>query len=169
MLSPFSWLPVKALDNLSFSSNKIKGSLAVWKLFRTRINYDPIFNSWTPLYFWDHGNNHPILESCLLMLLIFIIIIYLFICCCFFFAKEDNICFSFRFIKTMKIFVLCSCLLSVLFEPCTSDIYFHFPPGSNNRLNGNGVNRRNARRLFDSQVITNSSLYWSLESVHLIA
>ena len=103
------------------------------------------------------------------MLLIFIIIIiYLFICFVFF-AKADNICFSFCFIKTMKIFVLCSCLLSVLFEPCTSDIYFHFPPGSNNRLNGNGVNRRNARRLFDSQVITKSSLYWSLESVRLIA
>ena len=118
-----------------------------------------------------------ILESCLLMLLIMIIIIiiiiylfiYLFIILLYFFKKEDNICFSFCFIQTMKIVVLCSCLLSVLFEPCTSDIYFHFPPGSNNRLNGNGVNRRNARRLFDSQVITKSSLYWSLESVRLIA
>ena len=121
-----------------------------------------------------------ILESCLLMLLIMIIIIiiiiiiiylfiYLFIILLYFFKKEDNICFPFCFIQTMKIVVLCSCLLSVLFEPCTSDIYFHFPPGSNNRLNGNGVNRRNARRLFDSQVITKSSLYWSLESVRLIA
>ena len=114
-----------------------------------------------------------ILESCLLMLLIMIIIIiiiiYLFIILLYFFKKEDNICFSFCFIQTMKIVVLCSCLLSVLFESCTSDIYFHFPPGSNNRLNGNGVNRRNARRLFDSQVITKSSLYWSLESVRLIA
>ena len=115
-----------------------------------------------------------ILESCLLMLLIMIIIIIIiiylfFIILVYFFEKEDNICFPFCFIQTMKIVVLCSCLLSVLFEPCTSDIYFHFPPGSNNRLNGNGVNRRNARRLFDSQVITKSSLYWSLESVRLIA
>ena len=117
-----------------------------------------------------------ILESCLLMLLIMIIIIIIiylflsfFIILLYFFKKEDNICFSFCFIQTMKIVVLCSCLLSVLFEPCTSDIYFHFPPGSNNRLNGNGVNRRNARRLFDSQVITKSSLYWSFESVRLIA
>ena len=124
-----------------------------------------------------------ILESCLLMLLIMMMMmmmmmmmiiiiylfIYLFIILLYFCKKEDNICFSFCFIQTMKIVVLCSCLLSVLFEPCTSDIYFHFPPGSNNRLNGNGVNRRNARRLFDSQVITKSSLYWSLESVRLIA
>ena len=33
-----------------------------------------------------------------------------------------------------------------------SDIYLHFPPGSNNRLNGNQANVRNANRLFDSQV-----------------
>ena len=106
-----------------------------------------------------------------IIIIIIIIIIYLFIILLYFFKKEDNICFSFCFIQTMKIVVLCicSCLLFVLFEPCTSDIYFHFPPGSNNRLNGNGVNRRNARRLFDSQVITKSSLYWSLESVRLIA
>ncbi|KAL9983515.1 hypothetical protein ACROYT_G005699 [Oculina patagonica] len=42
-------------------------------------------------------------------------------------------------------------LLSVLFHLCAADIYFHYPPGSNNRLNGNRVNVRNARRLFDSQ------------------
>ncbi|KAL9983511.1 hypothetical protein ACROYT_G005695 [Oculina patagonica] len=35
--------------------------------------------------------------------------------------------------------------------PCMSDMYMHFPPGSNNRLNGNQDNVRNANRLFDSQ------------------
>ncbi|XP_074613093.1 protein DD3-3-like isoform X2 [Acropora palmata] len=35
--------------------------------------------------------------------------------------------------------------------PCSSDVYFHVPPGSNNRLNGNQANVRNANRLFDSQ------------------
>ena len=143
-------------------------------LGREYIISDPIFNTWTPLCFWNHGNNHPILNHSRVLSfnvtdLYYYYYYYLFIYVFFFFAKADNICFSFCFIKTMKIFVLCSCLLSVLFEPCTSDIYFHFPPGSNNRLNGNGVNRRNARRLFDSQVITKSSLYWSLESVRLIA
>ena len=33
-----------------------------------------------------------------------------------------------------------------------SDMYMHFPPGSNNRLNGNLDNVKNANRLFDSQV-----------------
>lgn len=32
-----------------------------------------------------------------------------------------------------------------------ADVYLHFPPGSNNRLNGNRPNVRNANRLFDSQ------------------
>ena len=45
-----------------------------------------------------------------------------------------------------------SCLLAALIEPCMSDMYMHFPPGSNNRLNGNQDNVRNANRLFDSQV-----------------
>ena len=49
------------------------------------------------------------------------------------------------------IFIWC-CLLAVLIEPCMSDMYMHFPPGSNNRLNGNQDNVRNANRLFDSQV-----------------
>ena len=44
------------------------------------------------------------------------------------------------------------CLLAVLIEPCMSDMYMHFPHGSNNRLNGNQDNVRNANRLFDSQV-----------------
>jgi len=33
-----------------------------------------------------------------------------------------------------------------------SDMYMHFPHGSNNRLNGNQDNVKNANRLFDSQV-----------------
>ena len=44
------------------------------------------------------------------------------------------------------------CLLAVLIETCVSDMYLHFPPGSNNRLNGNQDNVKNANRLFDSQV-----------------
>ena len=49
------------------------------------------------------------------------------------------------------------CLLAALLEPCTSDMYMHFPPGSNNRLNGNQDNVRNANRLFDSQVSPSQS------------
>lgn len=39
-----------------------------------------------------------------------------------------------------------------LLQYCMADMYLHFPPGSNNRLNGNQANVRNANRLFDSQV-----------------
>jgi len=42
-------------------------------------------------------------------------------------------------------------LLAALFVPCMSDIYMHVPPGSNNRINGEGENVQNANRLFDSQ------------------
>ena len=52
----------------------------------------------------------------------------------------------------MKTIFVWGCLLVVLIEPCMSDMYMHFPPGSNNRLNGNQDNVRNANRLFDSQV-----------------
>ncbi|KAJ7333536.1 hypothetical protein OS493_017073 [Desmophyllum pertusum] len=51
----------------------------------------------------------------------------------------------------MKTIFVWGCLLAVLIEPCMSDIYMHFPPGSNNRLNGNLDNVQNAARLFDSQ------------------
>ncbi|KAJ7333539.1 hypothetical protein OS493_017076 [Desmophyllum pertusum] len=51
----------------------------------------------------------------------------------------------------MKTVFVWGCLLAVLIEPCMSDMYMHFPPGSNNRLNGNQDNVRNANRLFDSQ------------------
>ena len=37
-------------------------------------------------------------------------------------------------------------------HPCLGDVYMQNPRGSNDRLNGNGANRNNANRLFDSQV-----------------
>jgi len=52
----------------------------------------------------------------------------------------------------MRAIFVWGCLLAVLIEPCMSDMYMHFPPGSNNRLNGNLDNVKNAARLFDSQV-----------------
>ena len=55
--------------------------------------------------------------------------------------------------QDMKTILVWGCLLAVLIEPCMSDMYMHFPPGSNNRLNGNQDNVRNANRLFDSQVV----------------
>jgi len=42
-------------------------------------------------------------------------------------------------------------LVSVLVAVTYADVYLQYPPGSNNRLNGNKRNRRNANRLFDSQ------------------
>jgi len=38
-------------------------------------------------------------------------------------------------------------LLSVV----NADVYLHFPPGSNNRVNENTANRQNANNAFDSQ------------------
>lgn len=35
---------------------------------------------------------------------------------------------------------------------CNADIYMHNPRGTNNRLNERSAERRNANRLFDSQV-----------------
>ena len=43
-------------------------------------------------------------------------------------------------------------LVFALSHFCLADIYLHFIPGSNNRLNGNQANVRNANRLYDSQV-----------------
>ena len=51
----------------------------------------------------------------------------------------------------MKLLILV-CLLTLHMEPCKSDLYMHFPLGSNNRLNGEGENAANNARLFDSQV-----------------
>ena len=62
-------------------------------------------------------------------------------------------CFTFCVLEQdMRTIFVWGCLLAVLIEPCMSDMYMHFPPGSNNRLNGNQDNVRNADRMFDSQV-----------------
>ena len=52
----------------------------------------------------------------------------------------------------MKSIFVWACLLTALFHPGVSDIYLHCPPGSNNRLSGQGAAVTNANRLFDSQV-----------------
>ncbi|XP_068676289.1 uncharacterized protein [Montipora foliosa] len=55
-------------------------------------------------------------------------------------------------VQTMKsIFVWACLILTALFQPGESDIYLHTPPGSNNRLNGEGAQVTNANRLFNSQ------------------
>ncbi|XP_068712154.1 protein DD3-3-like [Montipora foliosa] len=51
----------------------------------------------------------------------------------------------------MKFVILLAFLALSFLLHCEADIYLHFPSGSNNRLNGNGANVRNANRLFDSQ------------------
>ncbi|CAH3132495.1 unnamed protein product [Porites lobata] len=51
----------------------------------------------------------------------------------------------------MKSIFVWACLLTALFQPGVSDIYLHCPPGSNNRLSGEGAAVTNANRLFDSQ------------------
>ena len=43
-------------------------------------------------------------------------------------------------------------LSGLLISLSNADVYLHNPRGSNNRLNGNGANRQNNNRLFDSQV-----------------
>ena len=55
-------------------------------------------------------------------------------------------------VRTMKNIFVWACLLTALFQPGVSDIYLHCPPGSNNRLSGEGAAVTNANRLFDSQV-----------------
>ena len=44
-----------------------------------------------------------------------------------------------------------SLTLGFLALPTLADVYWQFPPGSNNRLNENTNNRNNDNRLFDSQ------------------
>ena len=43
-------------------------------------------------------------------------------------------------------------LPGLLISYSNGDVFLHNPRGSNNRLNGNGANRQNNNRLFDSQV-----------------
>lgn len=60
--------------------------------------------------------------------------------------------FWLSFMQVMKTIFIWGCLVALFIEPCISDMYMHAPAGSNNRLNGNQDNVRNANRLFDSQV-----------------
>jgi hypothetical protein len=41
--------------------------------------------------------------------------------------------------------------LFLLLSAVNADVYLHFPPGSNNRVNENTANRQNANNAFDSQ------------------
>ncbi len=43
-------------------------------------------------------------------------------------------------------------LLLAVAPLCWGDVYFHSPRGSNNRLNEKSAERKNANRMFDSQV-----------------
>ena len=52
----------------------------------------------------------------------------------------------------MQIILTFGFALSTLLYLCWADVYLHFPPGSNNRLNGNKENVDKDDRLFDSQV-----------------
>ena len=77
----------------------------------------------------------------------------------------EQICFDLRRVKTLNglyfkmairntlasIYLLLL-LHESLYQYAKADVYLHTPRGSNNRLNGNGANRRNANRVFDSQV-----------------
>ena len=63
---------------------------------------------------------------------------------CWFFFTENAV-----ILKTM---LKLGFLVFALSHFCLADIYLHFIPGSNNRLNGNQANVRNANRLYDSQV-----------------
>ncbi|XP_020608614.1 protein DD3-3-like isoform X3 [Orbicella faveolata] len=51
----------------------------------------------------------------------------------------------------MRSIFIWGCLLAAVIGPCMADMYLHFPPGSNNRLNGADVNVHNRNRLFNSQ------------------
>ena len=70
----------------------------------------------------------------------------------FLFFSAFSLTLILAFIQVMKTIFVWGCLMATLIEPCISDMYLHAPPGSNNRLNGNQDNVRNANRLFDSQV-----------------
>ena len=54
--------------------------------------------------------------------------------------------------QVMRSIFAWGCLVAVLLQPGLSDIYLHCPPGSNNRLNGEGTDVTTNNRLFDSQV-----------------
>lgn len=80
---------------------------------------------------WDSGSlKRDVFKYCLLI---------------FFFVFTENAVI----LKTM---LKLGFLVFALSHFCLADIYLHFIPGSNNRLNGNQANVRNANRLYDSQV-----------------
>ena len=56
----------------------------------------------------------------------------------------------------------CFLSLCVFVHHIRGDVFLHVPRGSNNRLNTAGTNRRNADRVFDSQVCATSS--WATAS-----
>ena len=62
----------------------------------------------------------------------------------------------------MKSIFVWAFLITALLQPGVSDIYLHTPPGSNNRLSGEGAAVTNANRLFDSQVDGTALFYFYL-------
>ena len=68
---------------------------------------------------------------------------------------ESSWSFIFQQNDSMRAMLTSVFLALALLHPCLADMYLHFPPGSNNRLNGAQANVRNANRLFDSQVRRN--------------
>jgi len=59
----------------------------------------------------------------------------------------------------MKLSIICIAF-AVLCVVVNADIYMHNPRGGNNRLNGDGANRDNANRLFDSQNNNKGGYCW---------
>eukprot|EP00116_Pleurobrachia_bachei_P001854 sb/3462116/ len=63
----------------------------------------------------------------------------------------SGIVFRFKIAVDMKVTLYVTVVLATLVVVCHGDTYLQNPRGSNNRLNENTANRRNANRLFDSQ------------------
>lgn len=53
---------------------------------------------------------------------------------------------------TMKSIFILLCVTASAVNFIKADVYLHMPRGSNDRLNENTANRKNANRVFDSQV-----------------
>jgi hypothetical protein len=52
----------------------------------------------------------------------------------------------------MKSILIFLCVTATVVNFINADVYLHSPRGSNNRLNEKSANRKNANRVFDSQV-----------------
>ena len=61
---------------------------------------------------------------------------------------------------SMKSTLLFLCLAATAVNFITADVYLHSPRGSNNRLNEKSANRKNANRVFDSQVCVQNSVFF---------